>query len=82
MPIPSPNFTPASLRIEAGERVSGGPTRTSFFSQVSGAGLAPVSMTGILASASSIATLQFSPYSEYTTRGGTYSWGFRAAKDY
>jgi hypothetical protein len=40
----------------AGERVSGGPVKTSFFSNVSGAGRAPVRMRGMFAAASSVAT--------------------------
>jgi hypothetical protein len=52
---PRPKLTPASCRMEAGERVSGGPERTSFFSQISGAGRG-VRMMGTSALASSVAT--------------------------
>jgi len=55
-PRARPNFTPASLRTLAGERDSGGPTSTSSFSHVSGAGRAPVRITGMEAFARSDAT--------------------------
>lgn len=55
-PNESASFTPASVSTATGERVSGGPDRTNFFSQVSGAARAPARMTGILAAASSFAT--------------------------
>jgi hypothetical protein len=54
--IARPNMTPASVRIEAGDLVSGGPVRTSSFSQSSGAGRVAVRITGMLATTSSVAT--------------------------
>lgn len=50
-----PNFTPSSTSTDAGERESGGPVRTDFFSKESGAARIAVSITGIFAATSSFA---------------------------
>lgn len=54
--IASANSTPASDKIAALDLVSGGPTSMFFVSQESGAPRFAVNMTGIFASASSVAT--------------------------
>lgn len=52
----SPNWTPASASRETADLPSGGPSTTSFFSHASGAARALVSIYGICAAASSLAT--------------------------